>query len=176
MGQLRIGASDTICRYFLIDYLKRFHKGYPDVRIKITNSTSMGCVYLLNNGQVDFIVSNSPNSRLNPHTITKTVKEFQDIFIANKEYFPLWEELELADLLKHPILFLSAHSTTNEFLHQYFAAQGLKLIPEVELNNNDLLMDLARIGLGIACVPNYMSIRRPELTEVKLKTPLPKRP
>ena len=23
-GQLRIGASDTICRYFLIDYLKRY--------------------------------------------------------------------------------------------------------------------------------------------------------
>ena len=25
-GQIRIGASDTICRYFLVPYLKRFHR------------------------------------------------------------------------------------------------------------------------------------------------------
>ena len=34
-GQLRIGASDTICRYFLIDYFQKYHQNYPDVRIKI---------------------------------------------------------------------------------------------------------------------------------------------
>ena len=31
----------------------------------------------------------------------------------------------------------------------------LELIPEIELNNNDLLIDLARIGLGIAIIPDY---------------------
>ena len=36
-GQLRIAASDTICRYFLIDYLQKFHQTYPDVRIKVTS-------------------------------------------------------------------------------------------------------------------------------------------
>ena len=46
-GQLRIAASDTICRYFLIDYLQKFHQTYPDVRIKVTNSTSIGCAELL---------------------------------------------------------------------------------------------------------------------------------
>ena len=40
-GQLRIGASDTLCRYFLIPYLRRFHKDHPEVRIKIINITSM---------------------------------------------------------------------------------------------------------------------------------------
>lgn len=175
MGQLRIGASDTICRYFLIDYLKRFHRDHLDVRIKIINSTSIGCVDLLNNGQVDFIVSNSPNSRLNAHTPQKTVKEFQDIFVANKDYFPIKRELELKDLLTYPLLLLTPRSTTSEYLHQIFAAHGLKLLPEVELNSNDLLLDMARIGLGIACVPDYMSIRQSELSEVKLKEPLPPR-
>ena len=87
-GQLRIGASDTICRYFLIDYLKRFHQDYPGVRIKVTNSTSMGCVELLENRQVDLIVSNLPNSRLTSHTKTYVVKNFRDIFVANPEFFP----------------------------------------------------------------------------------------
>ena len=30
-GQLRIGASDTICRYYLLPYLNQFHKMYPHV-------------------------------------------------------------------------------------------------------------------------------------------------
>lgn len=175
MGQLRIGASDTICRYFLIDYLERFHKDYPDVRIKITNSTSIGCVDLLNNGQVDFIVCNSPNSRLNPHTPQKIVREFQDIFMVNPEAFPIGRELNLNDLMEYPLLMLSPRSTTSEYLHQIFAAQGLRLLPEVELNSNDLLMDLARIGLGIACVPDYMCRNQSGLTQVHLENPLPKR-
>lgn len=56
-----------------------------------------------------------------------------------------------------------------------FAAQGLKLLPEVELNSNDLLIDLAEIGLGIACIPDYMLRNRPGLEPVHLKTPLPAR-
>ncbi|MDD5866720.1 MAG: LysR family transcriptional regulator, partial [Lachnospiraceae bacterium] len=32
-GQLHIGASDTICRYFLVPYLEQFHKAYPQVPI-----------------------------------------------------------------------------------------------------------------------------------------------
>ena len=46
-GQLRIGASDTICRYFLVPYLKQFHKDFPGVHIKVTNQTSVECVTLL---------------------------------------------------------------------------------------------------------------------------------
>ena len=46
-GQLRIGASDTICRYFLVPYLNRFHRSFPNVHIKVTNQTSTQCVDLL---------------------------------------------------------------------------------------------------------------------------------
>ena len=45
-GQLRIGASDTICRYFLIPYLEEFHAHFPNVHIKVTNQTSARCVDL----------------------------------------------------------------------------------------------------------------------------------
>ena len=60
-GQLRIGASDTICRYYLVPYLNQFHKEFPNVHIKVINQTSIKCVELLQNGQADFIVVNYPN-------------------------------------------------------------------------------------------------------------------
>ena len=69
-GQLRIAASDTICRYFLVPYLNKFHKLYPNVHIKVTNSTSIDCARILENGQVDFIITNYPNSGLLNTTVS----------------------------------------------------------------------------------------------------------
>ena len=55
-GQLRIGASDTICRYYLVPYLQRFHQEYPNVHIKVTNHTSIDCAKSLESGEVDFTI------------------------------------------------------------------------------------------------------------------------
>ena len=55
-GQIRIAASDTICRYFLVPYIERFHQAFPNLHIKIINATSIRCVDILKNGQADFIV------------------------------------------------------------------------------------------------------------------------
>ena len=175
-GQLRIGASDTLCRYFLIPYLRRFHKDHPEVRIKIINSTSIGCAELLENGQAELIVTNYPNSRLSSHTKLQTVLEFRDIFVANPDYFTMGKTpLSLENLLDYPILMLAAKSTTSEYLHQVFAAQGLKLLPEVELNSNDLLIDLASIGLGIAFVPDYCLGKETAAFQLDLVEELPPR-
>ncbi|MGN0335326.1 MAG: LysR family transcriptional regulator [Lachnospiraceae bacterium] len=176
-GQLRIGASDTICRYFLVPYLNRFHKEYPKVHIKVTNQTSIRCVDLLDNGQVDFIVTNYPNSRLNNTNHIHSIKKFQDVFAASKQHFPLQDkELSFSELLDYPILMLDRQSTTSEFLHHLFLQHELDLVPEIELSSNDLLLDLASIGLGIAFLPDYcLTPEKSDLYPLKLKEGLPQR-
>ena len=155
-GQIRIGASDTICRYFLVPYLKQFHKEFPNAHIKVTNQTSIRCVELLETGQVDFIVTNYPNTALTNLYSIKKIKRFQDVFIASHAFLELKNRLvSFAELLKYPFLMLDKKSTTSEFLHNLFQQRQLDLVPEVELSSNDLLIDLARIGLGIAFVPDF---------------------
>ena len=63
-GQIRIGASDTICRYFLLPYLKKFHHDYPGVHVKLINASSLNCVDMLHDGQVDLILVNYPNKNI----------------------------------------------------------------------------------------------------------------
>ena len=176
-GQLRIGASDTICRYYLVPYLNQFHKQFPHVHIKVTNQTSIACASLLEHGQVDFIVVNYPNSALSSTHIPRVINEFHDVFVANRQYFPLdGREVSLASLQKYPILMLDRKSTTSEFLHAMFQRSHLDLVPEIELSSNDLLIDLARIGLGIAFVPDFcIPTDDKDLFVVKLKEELPKR-
>lgn len=155
-GQIRIGASDTICRYFLVPYLERFHKEFPNAHIKVTNQTSIKCVDLLEAGQVDLIVINYPNSHLSNLYSLKKIAKFHDVFVANQAFAELKDKkISFKDLLNYPILMLEKHTTTSEYLHSLFQKHQLDLVPEVELNSNDLLLDLAKIGLGIAFVPDY---------------------
>ncbi len=176
-GQLRIGASDTICRYYLVPYLNEFHKAYPNVHIKVTNQTSIECAHLLENGQVDFIITNYPNSGLLSSQSIRVINEFSDVFVANQEYFPLkGQTVDLQKLQTYPILMLDRKSTTSEFLHQMFQKEQLDLVPEIELSSNDLLIDLARIGLGIAFVPDFCIPENDrDLFQVKLSEILPTR-
>ncbi|MSR93175.1 LysR family transcriptional regulator [Clostridiaceae bacterium 68-1-5] len=155
-GQIRIGASDTICRYFLVPYLEKFHREFPRVHIKVTNATSIHCVELLESGVVDFIVVNTPNAHLGNVVTTKKIHSFRDVFVGGSSFSHLKEKpLSLKQLLDYPLLMLDKKSTTSEFLHSLFQQHQLDLVPEIELSSNDLLIDLARIGLGIAFLPDY---------------------
>lgn len=176
-GQLRIGASDTICRYYLIPFLKIFHKKYPNVHIKVTNQTSIECARLLESGQVDFSITNYPNSGLSNTQNVRIIHEFFDVFVANEEYHKLkGRPVSLKELQTYPILMLDRKSTTSEFLHSMFQRHQLDLVPEIELSSNDLLIDLARIGLGIAFVPNYcIPASEKDLFIVNLEESLPSR-
>ena len=176
-GQLRIGASDTICRYYLVPYLNRFHKEFPNIHIKVINQTSIECARFLENGQADFIIANYPNSALAGSMNTRVINEFHDVFVASRSAFPLkGSKLALEELLRYPIMMLDRKSTTSEFLHQVFQKSQLDLVPEIELSSNDLLIDLARIGLGIAFVPDFcIPENDKDLFIVKLTEKMPAR-
>jgi len=177
LGQLHIGATDTICRYFLMPYLKEFHQKHPTVPIKITNATSIQCVELLDQRKVDLIITNFPNSHLNHDYLKKTVAVFHDVFVANPSYYEIAKkETTFEELKQYPLMMLSRQSTTSEFLHNLFIQHQLELIPDIELNSNDLLIDMARIGLGIAFVPDYcIHTDATDLSILKTKESLPGR-
>ena len=174
--QLRIGASDTICRYYLVPFLNQFHTKYPNIHIKVTNGTSLQCAKLLERNEVDVIVTNSPNPALNNMMQIIPVKEFHDVFIANQEAFPLTDHpVTFEELQQYPILMLEKRSTTAIYLHNLFLEHSLDLVPAIELNSNDLLIDLAKIGLGIAFIPDFCIKEQDDLTIIPTTQEIPSR-
>ena len=129
-GQIRIGASDTICRYFLIPYLERFHKAFPGAHIKVVNQTSMKCAELLRNGLVDLIVVNYPNSYLDSAASVLRIRKFHDAFVAGTPFTELKNgRLHFRNCSTTRSLCWIKNSTTNEFLHQVFQQHQLDMNP-----------------------------------------------
>ena len=174
--QLRIGSTDTICRYFLVSYLNNFHKKYPSIHIKVSNGTSIQCAKMLERNEVDVIVTNSPNSALNDLMNIISVKEFHDVFIVKKGAFSEYDPpTTLQQLQKFPILMLEKRATTSMYLHNLFLENSLDLVPAIEIASNDLLIDLARIGLGIAFVPDFCIKDMADLTIIDTVQEIPMR-
>ena len=167
-------SESSFSRYHSI--LPYLFSWYPSSEIQLVFSSTQ-CVDLLESGQVDFIVTNYPNSHLSSRLHTIPIHSFHDIFIANGEYYPELENrpVHLKELLQYPILMLDRKSTTSEFLHSQFQRFQLDLVPEIELGSNDLLIDLASIGLGIAFVPDYCLGKETAAFQLDLVEELPPR-
>lgn len=152
-GEVRIGASDTICKYYLLPYFKQFTKLYPKIKIQVTNRTSTKCMELLKNGLIDVGIINIPQKLQYKNMTTQKIKPVQDVFIAGNHYLQLKnQELSLAELINYPILMLEKNSVTRSFFDHFLQQNGINIKPEIELGSVDLLIELTRIGLGISFV------------------------
>ncbi len=154
-GDIRIAASDTICKYFLMPYFKDFIKVYPNIKLHITNRTSPKCIELLKKGSVDFCVVNLPENMDDSVFSIKISKPIKDVFVAGKQYVELsGRKVDLAELEKYPLLVLEKSTVTREYFDKLLKENKIKLTPEVELGSVDLLVEMTKIGLGISFVPD----------------------
>lgn len=176
-GELSIGASDTISEHYLLPYLETFHNNCPKIKIRVINRTSMQAVALLKSGRIDLALVNLPLQE-QELSVTECLR-VNDIFVASQKYAYLRQRPQTpAELAKSHLIMLETLSNSRLYVDAFFLKQGVRLEPEIELGAHDLLLEFARIGLGVACVTKQFCkkyLESGELFEVPLKAPVPPR-
>lgn len=176
-GEIRIGVSDTICKYYLIDPIEKFVQKHPKVKVQVINRTSHQIVDLLKEGIIDFGIATLPVD--NKGIIIENYMTVEDIFVASNKFIELSNKpISLKELSSYPLLMLDKNSSTRQNIDSFFQKKNLNLVPEIELESIDLLLEFAKIGLGIAHVLKESAIPffdKGELFEIKLKEKLPLR-
>ena len=151
MGHLTIGASDTVTSQFLLPYLDRFHRQYPAIHIQIVSGRSHKVLGLLQSGKVDIAFASTPqeSASLETHPCFAT----HSVFVAAADYPCDFERAySMQELAALPLILLERKASSRVYLEKYFLAHGVSLSPEIELGARSLLVDLARIGFGVAGV------------------------
>lgn len=178
-GEVRIGASDTICKYYLLPYFEKFHKAFPQVKIHVTNRTSPKCLELLKNGSVDIVVVNMPNLGGTQNLAVKKIKTVRDVFIAGRNFTDLQgRAVSINELAHYPLLMLEKNTATRAFIDSFLAARRVSITPEIELESVDLLIEMAKIGLGISFVGEDFvkeELARNEIFILEIKEKIPSR-
>lgn len=155
-GELVIGASNTLTDNFLLPYLETYHRKYPGVRIHILNGTSKRVMNYLETGIVDmvFATTNEKPEEFESFLCFKT----HTAFVAAPDYpIDFDATYSLKDLTAMPLILLEKEAGSRRFLEDVFLKEGLRLEPEIELASYELLISLAKIGLGIAVVTEELS-------------------
>ncbi len=165
-GTIRISASDTIFSYVLIDKIAEYHKKYPDVKLNLINCTTTETIELLKNNKCDIAFVNLPIDDKD-FTLTSVVMPLHDTFVANERFAALAETVQpLKTMHDYPLLMLDPNTVTRKAIIQFSHSIGVHLHPEIECGSLELMIQLAKNGVGIACVPKEY-VRR-ELSEKTL--------
>ncbi len=177
LGELSIGASDTITSCFLLEYLDAFHSLYPHVRLRVLNGTSPEVVELLKAGRVDVAFANLPMD--GDSLVIQKCFDIQDVFVASAQYEIDFDRTYTpAELAKFPLILLERKANTRHYVDSYFIHNGAPATPEIELGSHDLLLKLTKIGLGVSFVIREFArayLDDGQIRELKVDPPVPKR-
>ena len=155
-GELIIGASDTVTKTYLLSRLEAFHKDYPDIRIRILNGTTSMVLDYLHAGQVDIaFASEAPDETV--YSVRHCV-DTHTIFVAAPDYLEFDKVYTMEEIAALPLILLERKASSRVYVERYFQDHGVQIHPEIELGSHNLLISLARIGLGVACVTEEFSL------------------
>ncbi len=175
-GTLRIGASDTLSAGYLLPFLQQYHQAYPQVHLQVTNRPTQETLALLKEGKVDLGFINLPVKAEEGFEITPCCT-IHDILVGSDHYRHLTKGINASDLPDYPLLMLEPISVTRQYLNDYLKAQQVHLTPAFELGASALLIEFAKIDLGLAFVIKEF-MQEPlgtNLHEIPLNPPLPPR-
>ncbi len=182
VGKIKIGASASLCKYILIPFLKEYIEENPHIKIVIECQSSAKSLELLENGKLDIALVVQPENNTKSEFLA--LGEFEDIFIANKTYIDnliLREKKDLTtnDILKKGnLMLLDEENLSRVFVDKYLKENKIEAKGIIEVTNMDLLIDFAKIGMGISCVIKQFvneDLKQGNITELMLETPMNKR-
>ncbi|MBQ8147322.1 MAG: LysR family transcriptional regulator [Lachnospiraceae bacterium] len=176
IGQIRIGVSTTLCKYILLPYLQDFIKEHPHIKITIECQSTLHTIEMLENGSIDIGLIGVPK---NKHSIIfNEIKQIQDTFVATQTYLDNLSirEQDQQDLFSSAnLMLLDEENITRQYINDYFYRNQIKTNQVLEVSSMDLLIEFAKIGLGVACVIREFvndELNTGHLVELPIKNPI----
>lgn len=171
ISQLRIGVSTTLCKYILLPFLKKYIQANPHVKISISCQSTYQTLALLDENKIDIGLVGEAGM---PKNFSFTpLQDIQDIFVATESYMEHLKQRSNNDDFYQTATFmmLDEENITRQYVNRVFLEQGMELSNILEVTTMDLLIEFAKIDLGVACVIREFveeELRKKELVEIPL--------
>ena len=179
MGHIRIGVSTTICKYLLMPYLKQYIARYPHIMVTVENQSTAQTIAMLEQQHIDVGIIAAP--RTAKSIVFTPITKFEDVFIASPSYLENLKIREgtLTDYFSQgTFMLLDQKNMTRHYIDSYLNEQQIVISHLLEVSTMDLIIEFAKIGLGIGCCIKEAvldELSQNILVQIPLETPIPKR-
>lgn len=179
MGHIRIGVSNTLCRFIMLSYLKGFIEQYPHMKITIESQSTTHTLSMLEQQRIDIGLVAEPKAQ--KHLTFLPVMDIEDVFVAAPNYL---ENLKLregpdADVFQTGnVMLLDRNNITRHYIDDYMNINHIEANNLLEVTTMDLLIEFAKIGLGVGCVIKEFvkdDLKSGALIQLEPGTPIHKR-
>lgn len=179
VGHISIGVSSTLCKHFLLPYLREFIRQNPHISISIRCQSTNETLRLLEENKIDIGLIGKPDALKG--FCFDFLDNIEDTFVASPEYLQNLSERGVASdeiLTAATLMLLDKHNMTRRYIDDYFQENHITISESIDISDMGLLIDFAKIGVGAACViKNFVQkeLSNGKLVEIPLKLPIPKR-
>ena len=179
VGHISIGVSSTLCKHILLPYLSEFIHQNPHISISISCQSTNETLRLLDDNKIDIGLIGKPES-LKGFSFDH-LSDIEDIFVATPDYLANLAErgIEKEEVLEHAtLMLLDKNNVTRRYIDDYFQENLIDVSDTIDISDMGLLIDFAKIGVGVACViKSFVSreLAKGKLEEIPLEINIPKR-
>lgn len=176
--RLRLGASSTLSKYVLLPRLKSYITQFPQTRIAISCQSTYQTLRLLDEEKIDMGLIGRPK-KLQSYSF-RPLLSIQDTFVSTEQYLNNQQKLYPEEPLFHTATFmmLDEENITRQIVGTTLKEHQIEPSHILEVTSMDLLIQFAKISLGIACVIRefvQQELSEKILTEVPIGFVFPKR-
>lgn len=181
VGSLSIGVSTTLCKYVLLPYLQDYIATNPYVKVSLSCQSTYETIASLESGALELGLVGESERLESSHLNFLPIREIHDIFVCSPEYLSKLQSQTdgSEDLLSQgTFLLLNKNNVTRQYIDKHMLLQNVTMEHQIEVTTMDLLIDFARIGLGIACVIGEFvqdELKKGSLVECSIREPIPSR-
>ena len=181
VGRIQIGVSTTLCKHILLPYLNEFVPQNPHVSISINCQSTHETLRLLEENKIDIGLIAKPNINILRDFQFDFLGDIEDIFVANPTYLQNLAERGIKDskiLENATLMLLDKHNFTRHYIDDYFQKNFIEISESIDISDMGLLIDFAKIGIGVACVIKRFvkkELERGKLIEIPTEIKIPKR-
>jgi DNA-binding transcriptional LysR family regulator len=149
------------------------------VSISIQCESTNEILRLLDENKIDIGLIGRPDQLKGIHF--DFLENIEDIFVATHEYLEHITDRGIAPnemLSSATLMLLNKNNMTRQYIDDYLTEHHIEVAETIDASNMDLLIEFAKIGVGISCVIKSFvttELQNGSLVEVPLPFPLPQR-
>ena len=154
IGVLVVGASTTIAEYHIPTLLGQFQANFPNVKLRLKVSNSVGIVHLVENNEVDVGIVEAPVA--NKALFVRVCWQDQLMVVCSPQHeLAQRDSVKVSDILPFPFIAREEGSGTREVIEDYFASQGASVADleiTMEFGSPESVKSAVEGGLGISII------------------------
>ena len=173
-GKVSIGVPSHIGSFFLFEYIEKFKKDFPNIKIKIVSRSTNEMIEQLESHEIDFMIDSSPVDTKYNNVIVEKLVTFPNSFITNKKYDENMTSLK--DFEDEPFILPVNRSSRRKELESLLTSNNIELKNIIEIETTEMAISAAKKGFGICVIAEEAvktELEQGQLYKLNVKEKLP---